>query len=142
MDRPRLGAGGEGGAERHLSSPPPARHHGGGEGLGGPLGLLQTQGTGLRGRIVDAQVPGPACASARGGGRPSVFGAGGQGYGTQHLGRATLASRKGKLLPRAPRSPLRGQNARGAADLARGSAAKWHAEPRGGSTPGGDGFRG
>src|SRR5271157_5395361 len=57
MDRPRLGAGSEGSVEGHLSSPPPARHHGGSEGLGGSLGLLETEGLGLRGRTVDAGHP-------------------------------------------------------------------------------------
>src|SRR6516162_11860800 len=57
-----LALGFESGAERRLSSAPPAGHHGGGDGLGGPLGLLETQGIGLRSRTVDTEVPGPACA--------------------------------------------------------------------------------
>src|SRR6516162_4173718 len=114
---------------------PPARHHGGGEGLGGALGLLETQGAGLRGRTVDAQVPGPACASARGGGGTSVLDAGGQGYGTPHLGGPTLASGEGHLRPGAPRSALRGQKARGAAGGLRGGAAQCHAQPPGGWAP-------
>src|SRR5215831_4027583 len=53
--------------------PPPTGDYRGGEGLGGPFGLLETQGAGLRGRTVDAEGSGPACASTCGRGGTSVF---------------------------------------------------------------------